>query len=89
MQNVILLMESSANLPDLSTKAGNMCLNRLCIDENEAFELSGVFYINQPPTKRIQVLQLIPLLCFLKENVFFSSDTWYTTELINFMVRLK
>ena len=28
-------------------KAGNMCLNRFCIDEDAAFELSGVNYLKK------------------------------------------
>ena len=33
---------------DISLKGGKMCLNRFCIDENAAFELSGVRYLQSP-----------------------------------------
>ena len=46
MQNLVVLMESSqATSADVSIKCGNMCLNRFCIDEDAAFELSGVYSI--------------------------------------------
>ena len=32
---------------EISLKAGKMCLNRFCIDEDAAFELSGVCYMHQ------------------------------------------
>ena len=42
MQNLVALMEPSENAWKMSFKGGNMCLNRFCIDEDAAFELSGV-----------------------------------------------
>ena len=45
MQNLIVLMEPSEDRDDVSLKAGNMILNRYCIDEDAAFELSGVYYL--------------------------------------------
>ena len=44
MQNLVVLMESTEDTYDVSSRAGNMCLNRFCIDEEAAFELSGVVY---------------------------------------------
>ena len=41
MQNLAVLMEPSDNAHDISLRAGNMLLNRFCIDENAAVELSG------------------------------------------------
>ena len=32
---------------DISWKAGNTCLNRFCIDEDAAFELSGIYYLKK------------------------------------------
>ena len=32
---------------DISMNAGNMILNRFCIDEDAAFELSGVNYLKK------------------------------------------
>ena len=37
-------MDQSEEKWKISLKAGNMCLNRFCIDEDAAFELSGVNY---------------------------------------------
>ena len=45
MQNIVLLMEPSYFAYDISLKAGNMLLNRFFVDENAAFESSGVFYL--------------------------------------------
>ena len=42
MQNIVVLMEPSDELYYIGYKGGNMCLNRFCIDEDAAFELSGV-----------------------------------------------
>ena len=51
-QNMVFLMEpSSASV--LSLKAGNMCLNRFCIEEDAAFELSGVFYLRESSDEMI------------------------------------
>ena len=45
MQNLVFLMESSENAEVVSLKFGDMCLNRFCIDEDAAFELSCVHYL--------------------------------------------
>ena len=42
-QNIILLQEKSSDPYDISLNALNMYLNRLCINEDAGFELSGVF----------------------------------------------
>ena len=47
MQNLVVLMEPSEYAKDISIKAGNMILNRFCIDEDAAFELSGVNYLKK------------------------------------------
>ena len=47
MQNVVLLMEPSDFAWDISLKAGNMYLNRFCIDEDAAFESTGVYYLKK------------------------------------------
>ena len=46
-QNLVLLMDQSEEKWKISLKAGNMCLNRFCIDEDAAFELSGVNYFKK------------------------------------------
>ena len=45
MQNLVVLMEPSEDAYCISLKSGNMILNRFCIDEDAAFELSGVSYL--------------------------------------------
>ena len=47
MQNVVVLMEPSEEADETPLKAGNMFFNRFCIDENAAFELSGVNYLEK------------------------------------------
>ena len=42
MQNLVVLMEPSEDAHDVPLKGGNMILNRFCIDEDAAFELSRV-----------------------------------------------
>ena len=44
MQNLIVLIEPPVRAYRVSPMGGNMCLNRFCIDEDAAFELSGVNY---------------------------------------------
>ena len=44
MQNLVVLMEPS-EYAHVSLKAGNMIFNRFCIDEDAAFELSGVNHV--------------------------------------------
>ena len=45
MQNLVLLMEPSEMADAIHFKGGNMCLNRFSIDEEAAFEISGVHYL--------------------------------------------
>ena len=47
MQNLVVLMEQSDDAEYVSLKAGYMILNRFCIDEDAAFELSGVNYLKK------------------------------------------
>ena len=42
MQNLVVLMEPRKNDWDTPSKGGNLILNRFCIEEDAAFELSGV-----------------------------------------------
>ena len=44
-QNLVLLMEPSEDAFKIDLKGGNMCMNRFCVDEDAAFELSGVHYL--------------------------------------------
>ena len=45
MQNLVVFMEPIADAFDTSLNAGYMIFNRFCIDEDAAFELSGVNYL--------------------------------------------
>ena len=46
MQNFIVFIDEDGKAPyDISLKGEKMCLNRFCIDEDAAFELSGVKYL--------------------------------------------
>ena len=64
LQNVVLLMEPThSSVP--SMKGGNMCVNRFCIDEDVAFELSGVYYLKQWSHKVLYYKEW-----FLKDNSF-------------------
>ena len=46
-QNLVVLMEPSEYAHRVPLKTGNMILNRFCIDEDAAFELSGVNYLTK------------------------------------------
>ena len=43
MQNLVFLLDSRENPSNISSKGTNMWMNRFCIDEDAAFELSGVY----------------------------------------------
>ena len=45
MHNLAVFMEPSEDAWDNSWKGAKMILNRFCIDEDAAFELSGVNYL--------------------------------------------
>ena len=47
MQNLVVFMEPSERACETPLKGGNMILNRFCIDEDAAFELSGVNYLKK------------------------------------------
>ena len=47
MQNLVVFMEPPEHAYDTPLKGGNMILNRFCIDEDAAFELSGVHYLEK------------------------------------------
>ena len=50
IHNIVALMEPSDDNWNTSLKAGKMCLNRFFIDEDAAFELSGVYYLGKSPS---------------------------------------
>ena len=47
MQNLVVLMEPNERAYLTSLRTGNMFLNRFCIDEDAAFELSGVNHLKK------------------------------------------
>ena len=47
MQNLVLLIEPAEEAYNIDLKGENMCLNRFSIDEDAAFELSGVYYLKK------------------------------------------
>ena len=51
MQNLVFLIEPTKQKSEISLKAGNMYLNRLCIDEDASFELSGVYNLKKASNK--------------------------------------
>ena len=50
-QNLVVFMEPSESAAMLPFKAGNLILNRFLIDEDAAFELSGVNYFKKSSRK--------------------------------------
>ena len=46
-QNIIILQEKSFEPYDISLYAGNMYMNRFCINEEAGFELSGVYRLKE------------------------------------------
>ena len=62
MHNLVILMEPCEDGYEISSKAGNMCLNRFCIDEDAAFELSGVHYL-EPLSQILNVFTKVKAIC--------------------------
>ena len=58
-QNIIMLQEPSKNAFNISLQAGNMCLNRFCIDEEAGFEFSGVYHLDSKPSEYSWFRQLL------------------------------
>ena len=46
-QNLVVWMDPTQKAYETSLKAGKMILNRFCIDEDAAFELSGVYSLKK------------------------------------------
>ena len=51
MQNLVLFIEPPTEEYRISLKAGNMCLNRFCIDEDASFELFWVYNAKKSSNK--------------------------------------
>ena len=46
-KNLVVIKDPPKLIYDVSLKAGNMFLNRFCINEDDAFELTGVHYFKE------------------------------------------
>ena len=55
MPNIFLLLESVPHKYDTSLNAGNMYINRFCIDEEASFELSGVRNLQIPLSEATEI----------------------------------
>ena len=49
MQSIVVLSDPSHFVWNISWKAKNIYMNRLCINEDDAFELSGVYGLGKSP----------------------------------------
>ena len=52
-QNLVINIQKPTSAHDTSSQLGNMCLNRLCIDEDAAFEVLEVHYQEEIDTRNI------------------------------------
>ena len=50
-------MEPSNDLENISLKAGMLYLNRFCIDEDAAYEVSGVYYLKKSSQKLLEYIK--------------------------------
>ena len=50
-QNLTVIINTREEPSDISDAAANMILNRFCIDENAAFELTGVYHADNLPSE--------------------------------------
>ena len=49
MHRLVFFMEPPKEKHTISLKAGMMCMNRFCIDEDASFEVSGFYDLKKPP----------------------------------------
>ena len=73
-QNLVVLMEPPIDQFDISLKGGNMILNRFCIDEDAAFELSEVHYFKKSRHKNTYLPDPVFDLKIKKERRIHSGD---------------
>ena len=57
MQNLIVFIEPSEDASNISFKAGKLYMNRFCINEESASELSGVYELKSEEPLRITLKQ--------------------------------
>ena len=53
-QNIVVLVEEQSYKWNISCKGAKMYLNRFCIDEDDAFELSGVYHLAHDRNRRME-----------------------------------
>ena len=53
MQNLVFLIEPSKDADVTNLEIGHMYLNRFSIDEDPAFEVSGVYYLKKSSYKNV------------------------------------
>ena len=80
MQNLVVLMEPSEEADETPLKAGNMILNRFCIDEDASFELSGVNYLKKSPEENEDELHLLHDESVIGKDYSFLTLFWETLE---------
>lgn len=51
-QNSVYLLEPSANTWDISVKAGYKYMNQFCIDEDAAYESTGLYFLQESNFER-------------------------------------
>jgi len=85
MQNLIVLMEPSKDGDDVSLKTGNMILNRFCIDEDAAFELSGVYYL-ETSSREMMKLESLKSLEFEEKRRIKGKGSFIQVYRIQFTV---
>ena len=49
MQNLVIFKEPSKDAYDITMNGTNMLLNRFCVDEDSAVEISAVYYLKKGP----------------------------------------
>ena len=74
MQNLVGMMEPSKGAWKTPLKGGNMFLNRFCIDEDAAFELSGVNYLKQANGKEKGKEYSFLRSYFLSRDLIFTNN---------------
>ena len=77
MQNLVVFIERSEDASNISWQAAKLYLNRFCIDEESACELSGVYYLKTEE----------PLSTTLKKKAEHKGKTIYVFKLRNRLLK--
>ena len=87
MQNLVVLIEPSDYAPETFLKGGNMILNKFCIDEDAAFELSGVNSLKKSfADVEHRVSLMLELKTRNKGKEYFSDDLTFLKTLFAWTV---